>query len=196
MENDVAGFLGELMKKSKDETTIEFLQTGLIDRIIAATVLEGAMTRRTPTQGDPLGADVDGDPCEETWNYFSVIGMLMYLAANSQPDIAFAVHQCARYSHAPRRSHEIAVIHIDRYLVGTRTRGMMISRLKGASLEDDLTLDCYADASFAGLWGYENDQDPSSVKSRTGFVITLGGTPVLWTSKMHNPAQDSSTTYL
>jgi hypothetical protein len=28
--------------------------------------------------------------------------MLMYLAANTRPDIAYAVHQAARHTHAPR----------------------------------------------------------------------------------------------
>eukprot|EP00957_Ditylum_brightwellii_P024285 1832019-Ditylum_brightwellii.AAC.1 len=49
---------------------------------------------------------------------------------------------------------------------------------------DDLTLDFYCDANFVGLWGHEDDQDPSSVKSRTGFVLTLGGTPILLVSKI------------
>eukprot|EP00957_Ditylum_brightwellii_P145305 11066846-Ditylum_brightwellii.AAC.1 len=51
---------------------------------------------------------------------------------------------------------------------------------------DDFTLDCYCDANFAGLWGCKNDQDPSSIESRTGFVLTLGGTPILWVSKMQS----------
>jgi hypothetical protein len=47
-----------------------------------------------------------------------------------------------------------------------------------------LTVDCYVDADFAGLWGFENSQDPSSARSRTGFVIMLGDSPVLWASKI------------
>ena len=40
------------------------------------------------------------------------------------------------------------------------------------------------DADFDGLWRHEDDQDPVCVKSRTGYVITLGGCPVVWTSKL------------
>jgi hypothetical protein len=47
-----------------------------------------------------------------------------------------------------------------------------------------LSLDCYVDADFAGLWGFESPQDPSSARSRTGYVIMLGQSPVLWASKM------------
>eukprot|EP00957_Ditylum_brightwellii_P160821 12243405-Ditylum_brightwellii.AAC.1 len=51
---------------------------------------------------------------------------------------------------------------------------------------NDFTLDCYCDANFAGLWVCKNNQDPSGVKSCTGFVLTLGGTPILWGSKMQS----------
>jgi hypothetical protein len=47
-----------------------------------------------------------------------------------------------------------------------------------------LELDCYVEADFAGLWNYESDQDPVCVRSRTGYVITLGGCPVIWVSKL------------
>jgi hypothetical protein len=45
-------------------------------------------------------------------------------------------------------------------------------------------LDCYVDADFAGLWGCEDDQDPVSVRSKTGLTLTLFGCPILWSSKL------------
>eukprot|EP00733_Pompholyxophrys_punicea_P000483 Pompholyxophrys_punicea_v1_NODE_136_length_3267_cov_3.636364.p3 type:complete len:181 gc:universal NODE_136_length_3267_cov_3.636364:718-176(-) len=48
----------------------------------------------------------------------------------------------------------------------------------------DLSLDLYADADFAGLWNSETRDDPISVKSRSGYLVTLGGTPVVWSSKL------------
>ena len=45
-------------------------------------------------------------------------------------------------------------------------------------------LDCYVDADFAGLWQYEDDQDPISVKSRTGYMLIFDGCPLLWVSKL------------
>ncbi|KAL7519444.1 hypothetical protein ACHAWF_000239 [Thalassiosira exigua] len=39
----------------------------------------------------------------------------------------------------------------------------------------DLTINCYHDAEFAGLWGHEHLQDPHCVRSRTGYGITLAG---------------------
>jgi hypothetical protein len=45
-------------------------------------------------------------------------------------------------------------------------------------------LELFADADFAGLWGHEDPTDPVSMRSRTGSVITLGGAPILWKSKL------------
>ena len=52
----------------------------------------------------------------ERWSYASVVGMLLYLAKNSRPEIAFALHQCARFTHCTKRSHEKAIKRIFRYL--------------------------------------------------------------------------------
>ena len=45
-------------------------------------------------------------------------------------------------------------------------------------------MDCYVDADFAGLWSFEGDQDPVCVKSRTGYVLMLGGCPLIFKSKL------------
>ena len=133
---------------------------------------------KTPAATTPLGLDVDGDPFSENWEYPVVIGMLLYLAQNSRPDIAFAVHQCARFTHSPKHSHAVAVKRILRYLNSTKDKGMYIKPNKS------LTIDCHVDADFAGLWKSEDDQDPLCVKSRTGFLITFMGCPLHWQSKL------------
>jgi hypothetical protein len=175
--SDVAGFLGIKLDRQPDGT-IELKQPGLIARVINVMELNDSNRKFTPTTTDALGADKNGDPCEEAWSYSSVVGMMMYLASNSRPDIAFAVHQCARFTHAPKASHERALKRIGRYLLATKERGMVIRP------SSELKLDCYADADFAGLYGYEDEQEPNSVKSRTGYIITLAKTPVLWVSKL------------
>ena len=95
VEDDVAGFLGIAINKLPNGT-LELLQTGLIDRVISALGLEGANQKSTPAEKGALGSDKDGDLANGTFNYASAIGMAMYLARNSRPDIAFAVHQCAQ----------------------------------------------------------------------------------------------------
>jgi hypothetical protein len=48
----------------------------------------------------------------------------------------------------------------------------------------DLSLDCYVDADFAGLHRRDPDHSDTSAKSRTGYIITLGGCPILWKSQL------------
>ena len=104
--------------------------------------------------------------------------MMLYLQGHSRPEILFAVLQCACYTFNPRLSHEVALKRIGRYLKGTRTRGLILSP------SSDLTIDCYVDSDFAGLWSYEDDQDPTCVRSRAGFIMFVANCPVIWSSKL------------
>jgi hypothetical protein len=50
------------------------------------------------------------------------------------------------------------------------------------------------DADFVGNWDRVNaDVDPSTAKSRTGFVITYGGCPLSWASKLQTDVALSTT---
>jgi len=90
------------------------------------------------------------------------------------------MHQCARFSHCAWHSHELALKRIGRYLIGTRTKGLIFKA------SNSLNIDMFVDADFAGLWGVEDPNEPASVKSRTGFVIRIGGCPSLWNSTLQS----------
>ena len=49
-----------------------------------------------------------------------------------------------------------------------------------------MDIDVYVDADFAGLWPHEDKNDPTCVKSRTGFIICVSNCPVIWISKLQN----------
>jgi len=184
-QGDIFGFLG--INFERKGANIELTQTGLINKVIKYTGMEGASSKPSPAAPDPLGADKLGEPFDEEWSYPSAIGMLLYLASNTRPDLTFSVHQAARFSHNPRKSHAQAVKRIIRYLLDTKDKGIIFEP------KPDQGLDCWVDADFAGLYGYEDEQDPTSVKSRTGFCLTLFGCPVIWSSKMQTDITLSST---
>jgi hypothetical protein len=181
---DVSAFLG--IQFTRKDGLIEMKQVGLIDKVIEATGMVDCNPDAVPAGPTPLGKDPNGATFSEFWNYRSVVGMLLYLAGNSRPDIAFAVHQAARFSHAPKQSHAVAVKRIVRYLKGTREKGMIFKPT------NDWKLDCYVDADFCGLWGSEDPDDPIVTKSRTGFIITLAGCPLLWVSKLQTETSVST----
>jgi hypothetical protein len=58
---------------------------------------------------------------------------------------------------------------------------------KGLIMEpcDDPRIYCYPDdADCAGLYGYEDSQDPHCAHSRTGYVILAFNCPELWKSRL------------
>eukprot|EP00957_Ditylum_brightwellii_P073274 5569692-Ditylum_brightwellii.AAC.1 len=65
-----------------------------------------------PTSGPiPLGPDPHSKyvQLQDKWSYASVVGIMMYLASNSWPEIAFAVHQCAKFTHGTKHLHNKAI---------------------------------------------------------------------------------------
>ena len=177
-------FLGIHITEEIDAETnskvIKMTQLGLIKKFLECVQMVDCNPSPTPCTVQPLGTDANGKRFSETWEYASAVGMLMYLAGNAYPEIQYAVHQCARFTHAPRQSHAVAVKRIAHYLKGVLDQeGGLCYKVSS-----DLNFDMYCDADYAGLWTYEDDQDPVCVRSRTGYVMTLGGCPVHWTSKL------------
>jgi hypothetical protein len=95
-EGSFSEFLGIKFEEDKEAGTITLTQKGLIKKVILATGLEQCNPNRTPAAAAALGIDPDGEPYQESWNYPSIVGMLLYLATNTRPDISFAVSQVAR----------------------------------------------------------------------------------------------------
>ena len=86
-------------------------QPYLIDRIIDFIHgMKDARRANSPAQVEgALTKDEEGQPSKEDWNYRSIIGMLNFLVNCSHPEMAYAVHQCARFCNDPKHSHEQAV---------------------------------------------------------------------------------------
>ena len=106
--------------------------------------------------------------------------MMIYLSGSLRPDISYVAHQCAGFSHGNKRSHEVTILRIPRYLKGTRDEVVTMR----PSMIENLQFNLYADAKFAGLFTSEKKADPISVKSRTGIFLTLGDVPIFWSSKL------------
>ena len=105
----MAEFLGISME-DQPSGSIQLTQKGLIDRILTVlNLVPGSHTQKTPAEYGARPSMENSDECAETWNYASVMGMLMYLSLNSCPDITFAINQCAWFMHKPKRVHEQAI---------------------------------------------------------------------------------------
>ena len=187
-EGEVDAFLGIKLTKNTDDS-ITMSQPGLIEQVIKTVGLENdSKQHKTPAINPPLGKNEDGADRETQWSYRSAIGKLAYISRNTRPDIEMAVHQCAKYQINPKLSHEKAVKRIVRYLLATKEKGIIVK-----PNENFQELECYVDADFAGAYCKEDNDDPISVKSRTGYVIKYAGCPIAWASKLQTEIALSTT---
>ena len=108
-EGNVGKYLGVEVKELGDDT-FELSQPHLIESIIEFVGLHGndVKLRDKPVGKPLLNNDLDGVPRIEDWNYRAAVGMMNYIVQTSRPDLAMAVHQCARYNNNPILSHEKA----------------------------------------------------------------------------------------
>jgi hypothetical protein len=115
------------------------------------------------------------------------MGKLNFLEKSTRPDIAYAVHQCARFCLEPKESHATAVKRIGKYLIENKGKGMILNPKQHS-------FDCYVDADFVGNWNRVTaDVDPGTAKSRTAYIISYAGCPVAWASKLQTEVALSST---
>jgi hypothetical protein len=129
--------------------------------------------------------DENGEPQQDTF-YASVVGMLLYLSRHTRPDLVYSVSQVARFMFNAKRSHGIAIKQNGCYLIGTKDKGMIIKPTT------TIGIDAYPNADFAGLYGYEDNNDPVCVRSRTGYVITVARCPIYWSSKLQTKTSTST----
>ena len=179
-EDTTNGFLGVKIDRSIPGT-VTLSQPGLTDRIIKDLHLDDIPGAHTPATGI-LGTDPEGEPPIGTFNYASVVGAMWYLACHSRPDIQLALSQAARFTFNTKRSHELALIQIGRYLKQTRTKGLTFSPADMSNLQ----LDCHVDSDFLGRYGHDDRTDPTNVKSRMGYVILVNKCPIVWGSSLMN----------
>ena len=183
-----ADYVGVAIKR-RDDGSIELTQRALIDSIIDDAGLEDNRVKTVPANvKENLHAHKDKPEYNLGLSYRSAIGKLNYVAQTSRPDIVFAVHQLAKYSSDPREPHGDALLHLIRYLKKTREIGIRFSPLP------DRGFDCYCDADFAGNWNRSFAQhDPSTAKSRSGWIVFYAGCPVIWASKLQSQVALSTT---
>jgi len=134
-----------------------------------------------------LQPDTNGRPFNQPWDYRSIIGKLNFLEKSTRPDIAYAVHQCARFAASPKASHGEALKRIGRYLIGTRNLGLTYH-------PSAHSFNCWADADFVGTWEKSIAmEDITTARSRSGYLLTYAACPLLWASKLQTEIALSTT---
>jgi len=125
-EGDIEDFLGVNIDWVDDET-FHLSQPHLIEQILRDLNLggENVQAKEAPSpMSQALGAHKLSPAFDGHFHYQSVLGKLNYLEKCSRPDIAYATHQCARFSSNPRKEHGEAVKWLGQHLRATRDKGI------------------------------------------------------------------------
>ncbi len=102
--------------------------------------------------------------------YQHIIGKVMYAMTGTRPDIAFATSSLGGFTTRPTKGNMIAAKRLLCYLQTTKTMSISYSAVSGP-----LQLVGYADSDFAS--------DPGDRKSVSGYLFTINGSPVSWSSQ-------------
>jgi hypothetical protein len=179
-KGDIEDYLGINVEKLSDGR-IKISQPQIIDSIIAEVPIASHLKNKS-TPADvtkQVIRDVDAPKFNNRFHYRRVIGKLNYLEKGSRPEISYATHMCARFCEDPREPHAAAVEHLVRYLKATRDKGIILDPNKKEAFN------VYVDADFCGLWNKNTAQDDvSTAKSRTGYIVMYANCPILWASKL------------
>lgn len=114
--------------------------------------------------------------------YAEAVGVLLWLARGTRPDIAFAVGVFSRYTSNPGQAMWEGIKRVFRYLKGTSTMGVVYGRSADGN---GLVFAGFTDADFAG--------DLDTRHSTSGYVFTINGAAVSWGSKKQSMVALSTT---
>ena len=110
-EGDVQDFLGVNITRENDGS-IHFKQPLLIKQILDDLRLHeiDGRIREIPAKASKiLSRHSHSTPHDRPFNYRSIIGKLGYLEKGSRPELAYIIHQCARFRVSPKIEHARAL---------------------------------------------------------------------------------------
>ena len=144
-------------------------------KILERAGMENSKPTNTPMDTNVLLTENTAEPKENengrtSIEYATRIGELLYAAHATRPDILYATITLAQFTNNPAEEHWTAVKRIFRYLKGTADHVLTYGGERNAGTE----LIRYTNAD----WGSNAHR-----RSISGYVFTLGGGAIAWSSK-------------
>lgn len=113
--------------------------------------------------------------------YAEIVGALQFAQAACRPDIAYACNVLSRFTRDPGRAHWNALVHLLRYIVGSKDLGIVYT---ASALGGDIPV-TYADADYASCL--------DTRRSTSGILTMFAGGPTFWSSKRQDVVALSTT---
>jgi hypothetical protein len=177
-EGECSWYLGMHVEQKPGEIRIH--QKQYVDQILTKYGFGRASPAKTPLDKGTKLVKPDNftAPTKFRMECQSKVGSLNFASNQTRPDIAFATGYVARYTSNPNQAHMDAVDHIFTYLKSDPGKGIVYSGKHGFRLQG------FVDSDFAGC--------EDSRKSTTGWVFTLAGGPVSWSSQRQKTVATST----
>ena len=168
-------FLGMRVQQDLNEGTVRLTQRPYWEHVINRFQLEHVTPRNTPL---PVGIELDSNMSPKTDSerkkmddkpYRSILGSIMWGQLATRPDLSFSVSLLARFQANPGIDHWNALMHVVGYIKNTLDYGLTYSR------DSDLSPSAYVDSDYGGC--------KDTRRSTSGYVFTMSGGAVSWSSK-------------
>lgn len=186
-ETDTVQFaLGMRLVHDRDSGTATLLMPAYWDQLFAWFGLQDLKPKATPY---PPGLKLTRDmsPKSDADRFFmedkpftELLGGIQFGQGACRPDFAFETNDLAQFTQDPGPAHWGALIHLCRYITGTKTKGIVFKRS-----ESGLHPKTYCDANHAAC--------TDTRRSVTGVLTMLAGGPVFWMSKRQDVVALSTT---
>ncbi|KAJ9523474.1 hypothetical protein QJQ45_007161 [Haematococcus lacustris] len=165
---DTRWFLGMQITRNRAEGTIMLDQRQFINELVTTHSMSSSHSKPVP-MAPAIQLVREGDPLDTSVHHYSaLVGSLLYLTCCTRPDIAFAVGALARHMSSPTKQHWAGACNVLSYLKGTCDHGLLFGGVTG--------LQGFSDSDYAG--------DKDTARSTTGYLFTLNGGAISWSSRL------------
>lgn len=181
-----SSFLGMSIQRDHASRTIRLGQERLVTDLLSNFGMTDCKPKAVPistcTQMTKAGEPLD----TSRYPYSTLVGSLLYLSVCTRPDISQAVGALAKYLSCPTVDHWRIAVGVLRYIRGTANYGLWFGgNIDDTVSKDVLELHGFCDADFAG--------DLDTRRSTTGYVFTLSGGAISWSSRRQQTVAASTT---
>ena len=170
--------LGMELEWGPQNKWVKLTQRDSIEKLITEHNLT---TPRHSIPVNPEGYEPGGEPLSELVKYQSLVGSLLYINRMTRPDISVHVNLLGRRTSNPGVHNMQTALQVGQYLASTKNEGLLITISQKENRE--ALIDIFADASYGG----ENS------RSQSGSLVTLYGTPIMWSSRRQDVVSMSIT---
>jgi hypothetical protein len=177
---EAVAYLNLKIERDRDNRTLKFWQPAHIETVLTKFNMLEAKTKPIPMapDADYTSTDDRDEKLPSPTPYQECVGALMYISSVSRPDLCTSVNILARSMSNPSERHWRLLKELLRYLAGSKELAITYGGTTAAELE------AWTDADWAAC--------KDSRRSRGGYVFTLNGGAISWSSKLQSVVATST----